>query len=232
MAPPRKIAPKRAARSAAPKTETRLPGGPTPPSAAATAPRGFYSPDEKAPATSGFTAQTRQTAIPADEETTEDHTLAPVTGFAPEGETPEQAASRIRALRQASGHVLGSYAQKLAYAKRPGYYRHWFNDSPGRIQEAQDSGWAFVIGKNGQSVQRHVDVGRDKKGLQAFLMEIPEEIWLEDLAVRNREAQARVEGIKKAPFRAEPGKADRSDAGKFYSPHEDPITIGQSLVRG
>jgi hypothetical protein len=145
-----------------------------------------------------------------------------------EGETPEQTAARIRERRQPQG----AFTQKLAYAARPGYYRHWFNDSPGRIDEALAGGWAFVRGKDRNPVSRHVGQGRDNKGQIGFIMEIPEIIRREDQDAFHRQAAQRIESLKAQPFRAAPGSAKPSDKGKFYDPKEESGAGPLQVVKG
>ena len=121
-------------------------------------------------------------------------------------------------------------AQKLALPKRPGYHRHWFNDVAGRIDEATASGWSHVINpRDGKPMHRVVGSGRDNKALEAYAMELPEVFWQEEMVARHKIASDRVDGIKKRPAAAQPGQAQASDAGKFYSPHDargmDPIHI-------
>lgn len=148
----------------------------------------------------------------------------------PDFGTPEYAQA-IEELRKRRS-VFGATAQKLALPERRGYHRHWFNDVPGRIDEAFGNGWAPVVGRDSKPVSRVVGSGRDNKALVAFAMELPLPIWEEDQAARNREAQGRIDSIKGAgAFRAPTGQAKPSDTGKFYSPAEDPIKMGESLVR-
>jgi len=126
---------------------------------------------------------------------------------------------RIRKTRK----PFGSMTQKLAYPQIPGYHIHWFSDDPGRVEEAENNGWAHVLDKTGQPVKRVVGRGRDGRALDGFLMKLPQIFWDEDMAYRHDAAQARIDEIKKAPFRAKPGQAQRSDAGKFYSPKEEGV---------
>jgi len=90
---------------------------------------------------------------------------------------------------------FGSHQQKLAYAERPGYHRHWFNDQPGRILRALDGGYEHVKDdQTGEPVRRVVGVQEGGGALYAYIMEIPEEWWKEDLA----EAQKRVDEMDQA----------------------------------
>jgi hypothetical protein len=132
---------------------------------------------------------------------------------------------RIRKLREA--RPFSTMTQKLALPTRPGYYRHWFNDEPGRVDEATNNGWSHVKDKDSKPVKLVVGTGRDKGALNAYAMEMPIVFWNEDRDRRHKMAQDRVDEIKKAPFRAKPGQADKSDQGKFYSARDEPLRIDQ-----
>lgn len=215
-----------------PKNTSRAAGAPAPASAAATAPPSFYSPADDATAhTSSLTPPpsplatahvkaVREQAIPLDEGPgTADASLAAQPPA--EGETLAEAVARIRGIRR----PLGVYSQKLALDARHGYHRHWFNDQPGRVQEAQDNGWAHVKGPDGHPIRRVVGSGRDNGALYAYAMEIPEVIWQEDMAARHRAAAQVIESTKANPFKAAPGTAKPSDGGKFYSPTESAAPV-------
>lgn len=127
---------------------------------------------------------------------------------------------RIRKTRK----PLGAFTQKLAYPERSGYHRHWFNDVPGRIDEAKLSGWAHVDDK-GQPVRRIVGTGRDKGALWAFLLEIPSIFWEEDMAAQFARAKAPVDAIRSSPVQAKAGQSKPQDSEKFYSPRESILDI-------
>lgn len=147
---------------------------------------------------------------------TADASLAP-NGAPQNGETLDQAIARIRAIRQ----PFGAMAQKLALPARIGYHRHWFNDVAGRIDEALASGWAHIINpRDGKPRKRAVGTGRDNGVLNAYAMELPEVFWQEEMDARHQQASARIDEIKKKPFRSAPGQAQASDKGKFYDPTE------------
>lgn len=129
--------------------------------------------------------------------------------------------ARIRKLRK----PFGAFSQKLAIDERPGYKRHWFNDSPGRIDQAKANGWEHVKDKQGRPVQIVVGTGRDKGALLAYAMELPKVFWDQDMAARHAEAKARMDGIKKNPFPSAPGSAKASDRDKFYSPGDEVVTM-------
>lgn len=133
-------------------------------------------------------------------------------------------AEEIAAIR-GKRRQFGAFTQKLALPKRPGYHRHWFNDTGARIQEATNSGWAHVKGDDGQPIRRAVGTGRDNGVLYACAMEIPEMFWQEDMSARHEAAQSRMDELKTKPFQAQAGQAQASDRGKFYSPEDAPLKI-------
>lgn len=81
---------------------------------------------------------------------------------------------------------FGGHVQKLAYPERPGFHRHWFNDYPGRIARALEAGYKHVIDREGKNVARIVGTAEKGGGLNAFLMEIPMQYYLEDQRVKDR----------------------------------------------
>lgn len=81
---------------------------------------------------------------------------------------------------------FGSHVQKLKYPERPGFHRHWFNDTPGRIPRALEAGYKHVQDLDGKNVARIVGVAQTGGGQNAFLMEIPLQWWNEDQAVKNK----------------------------------------------
>ena len=157
-----------------------------------------------------------ESAIKVDEGLTADVSLSP-SAQSPGEENVEQAIARIRQIRQ----PFGAYTQKLALAERPGYHRHWFNDAAGRVDEAKASGWSHVINpRDGNPLSRVVGTGRDNGVLKAYAMEIPNVFWQEEMDARHDATKAKIDAIKKNPFSAKPGQAQRSDSGKFYDPDE------------
>lgn len=89
---------------------------------------------------------------------------------------------------------LGVPRAKLKTPQRPGYRRRWINDTPGRLQAAQEGGYTFVddpdlrVGEDGggdkpdSRVSRIVGRAEGGKPLRAFLMEIPSELYKKDQA--------------------------------------------------
>jgi hypothetical protein len=211
-----------------PQNQSRASGAAAPASAAATAPRqapGFYDADA-APAPregdsglAAFADTVRQGAVELDDDVGGDRdvVLADVENQ-PLSERQQllDDIERVRAMRR----PIGSYQLKLALPKRHGYYRHWFNDVAGRIDDATANGWAHVLGKDNQPLNRVVGAGRDGGAVRAYAMEIPLVFWQEDQDHRHKTAAEKLAALKAQPFRAPQGTAKQSDKGKFYDPSE------------
>lgn len=99
---------------------------------------------------------------------------------------------------------FGTWDQKLAYPSREGFHRHWFNDEPGRIIRARDAGYTHVEDEQGRPVQTVVGIGRGGQPLVAFLLELPEEYFREDMAAQ----ESAVHGLM-----SQIGKGDHSRPG-------------------
>lgn len=104
---------------------------------------------------------------------------------------------------------FGSQAQKLAYAQRPGYHRRWFNDVPGRIVDAQEAGFALVVGEDKKNVSRPVGVNEAGGALIAYLMEIPQDWYDEDMAREQAKVDEVDRAIRRGGIEGEPGKDGR-----------------------
>ncbi len=82
---------------------------------------------------------------------------------------------------------LGTARLKLDYPKRPGYHRHWFNDTGGRIHDALAAGYAHVeerLDGRDMKVSRRVGVNEDGSPKMGYLMEIRQEFHDEDQAAK------------------------------------------------
>ena len=101
---------------------------------------------------------------------------------------------------------FGSQVQKLAYEPRAGYHRHWFNNSPGRIEQALEAGYTHVEDKEGKKVQRVVGVDAAGAPLTGYLMEIPEEWFEEDMARNQKMVDERDHAIRTGSIAGQPGK--------------------------
>lgn len=90
---------------------------------------------------------------------------------------------------------FGSMDQKLAWDPVPGMHIYWFNDVPGRVERAKDAGYEHVTDADGKPVKRNVGVGVDGNGLSAYLMQIPQEWYEEDMRIEQRKVDELEEGI-------------------------------------
>ena len=76
---------------------------------------------------------------------------------------------------------FGTMQLKLAHEIRKGFHGHWFNDIPGRVARALEAGYEHVQDKEGKNVSRVVGTAEGGGALTAFLMQIPEEWYQEDM---------------------------------------------------
>jgi hypothetical protein len=107
---------------------------------------------------------------------------------------------------------FGGRTQKLAYPTREGYHRHWFNDTPGRVAAALESGYTHVKDPiSGKHMTAVVGVAAVGGALNAYLLEIPEEWWQDDMAAEEEINAAKEETIKRGVQAKE-----APDADKFY----------------
>ena len=114
---------------------------------------------------------------------------------------------------------FGSFVQRLAYPERPGYHRHWFNDSPGRIMRALQAGYKHVTDPDGKNVSRPVGTAIGGGALIGFLMELPGRWWDKDMALLQKEVD-RIDGaIRRGNIEGQVGRDGR------YIPPQRPIKI-------
>jgi hypothetical protein len=101
---------------------------------------------------------------------------------------------------------FGSLEQKLAYPSREGYHRHWFNDVRDRITRAQEAGYEHVKDGDGKNVARVVGTHPDNPGpLTAYLMEIPEEWWAEDMRAQQKVVDEKEDAMRRGELDSKPG---------------------------
>lgn len=126
--------------------------------------------------------------------------------------TAEITAPSGRRITRENRKGFGNQSQKLARPKRAGYHRHWFNDTPGRIARALESGWTHVKNEITKENEKEV-VGVAAVGgaLHAYLMEIPEEWYQDDMAEQENLNAMKEEAIKGG---VQPQKPE--DKGAFY----------------
>lgn len=102
---------------------------------------------------------------------------------------------------------FGSRGGKLVYPDREGYHRHWFNDTPGRLHEAEEAGYTQVFDANGKPVSYVVGVARGGGALTAYLHEIQLDWYQEDMAAQDQEVFDRLGQIQRGDF-SKPGGDD------------------------
>ena len=101
--------------------------------------------------------------------------------------------------KRRGGHPVGMPSMRMHVEPREGYFRYWFNDTPGNIQSALDGDYEFVkegtvagtlsqqedlaaSDAGGQRVSKVVGTQADGSPMVAYLMEIPQEWYDEDQA--------------------------------------------------
>jgi hypothetical protein len=133
-------------------------------------------------------------------------TAAPVVSA---GEAPAETGLPQRPSRK----PFGSMSLKLDYPQREGFHRHWFNDIPGRVARAQEAGYEHVKGNDQKNVSRIVGSAEGGGALTAFLMEIPEEWYQQDMA-----SEQVVIDEKEAAIRQ--GTLDKAEGDNRYVPSQ------------
>lgn len=82
---------------------------------------------------------------------------------------------------------LGTAQTKLGLPDRPGYDRHWFNDTGGRIHDVLRAGYTHIeerLDGRDMKLSRRVGVNEDGSPLMAYAMEIRQEFYTEDQAAK------------------------------------------------
>lgn len=138
-------------------------------------------------------------------------TPAPIAPTIVESAGLQQISDGVSADRPARARKpFGSHTQKLAYPAREGYHRHWFNDTRARIMRAGEAGYEHVKDHTGKNVETVVGVSDGGEALHAFLMEIPEEYYKEDMAAEQLRIDEMDKSIRRgADTNGEPGKDGR-----------------------
>lgn len=97
--------------------------------------------------------------------------------------------SRLRPQGRGRRVPLGGFTQRLGGEHRPGYVARWFNDEGGRIAQALEAGYEFVYHKGAESTDpgnRISQIVSKETGMRAYMMEIREEWYNEDQAVKQK----------------------------------------------
>lgn len=108
---------------------------------------------------------------------------------------------------------FGSTQQKLAYPPRPGYYRHWFVDNPGRVEQAlEEGGWTTVRDARGKNLQRVTGTREGGVPQWSHLLEIPEEWHADDMAAQDEDISNKEDAIRRGMVDAK----NAADKQRFY----------------
>ena len=116
---------------------------------------------------------------------------------------------------------LGIPELKMTARIRSGYIGRWINDAGGRIARAQQGGWEFALDHDSEEEDKRrsmvVGTQRDGQPLLAYLMEIREEFYDEDQALK----QKPLDEMEAAMRRGTPHEAATgADRERFYVPDE------------
>jgi hypothetical protein len=113
-------------------------------------------------------------------------------------EETQPAAKVVKTERKRKSAFTGMNMRLGVLGEIPGYKLHWFNDIPGRISQAQQTGYDFVLkgevdlAMSGIAVNANEDLGgristfvdkgdsNTQGGFRAYLMKIPLEYFEED----------------------------------------------------
>ena len=102
---------------------------------------------------------------------------------------------------------FGTPEDKLLLSKRPGFARRVFNDNwvkePGRIQRAEQAGWNTIEDHpiNGMAV----GTNKDGSEIRGVAMEIPEEFYLEDQALKRKRHEEIMDRIYQGTYQEKAG---------------------------
>ncbi len=100
---------------------------------------------------------------------------------------------------------LGTSIARLSNDQRPGYYRRWINDVPGRLERARRAGYEHVKDPKGEPVSTPAGTQEQGGGLRAYLMEMPNELRNEDLAAKSATVDEIDNAINRGKFKEQQG---------------------------
>ena len=101
---------------------------------------------------------------------------------------------------------FGAMTLTLHVEARPGFFQHWFNDVPGRIERAKLAGYTNRADPEGRPICRTVGKDEAAKPITAYLMEIPREWYDQDIGLQQSELEERLADIRHG--RSGPGGND------------------------
>lgn len=95
-----------------------------------------------------------------------------------------QAVEVVEAPARPARKPFGVRRQRLSNEPIPGYQCYWFNDLPGRIQQAREAGYEHVLDADGKPVKTVGGVMEGGGALTQYRMKIPHEWYAEDQAAK------------------------------------------------
>ena len=131
---------------------------------------------------------------------------------------PDDPDDPLAEIRRTRIPVTDAHA-KLDAPPRPGFHRRFVNDKPGRIEKFQRAGWVIVM-KDGKPWSESVS---DSEKLRGFLMEIPDEFYIDDF-IRKQEK------LDETDFAIYRGRLNEEPGDNRYVPRSTPIKM--SVQRG
>jgi hypothetical protein len=114
---------------------------------------------------------------------------------------------------------VGTVKRKLYAPPREGFQRRFVNDLPGRVEDLKERGWDIVM-KDGRPWT--VSASQSEK-LIAYLMEIPDEFYIEDDVSKQ-------EKLDETDFAIYRGRLNEEPGDNRYVPRSTPIKM--SVQRG
>jgi hypothetical protein len=125
-------------------------------------------------------------------------------------EAKKLAAKNRRLAKRKEREDLGAIGeQKLVAPTRPGFKRYWAVDEGNRLAILQDRGYTFVESGGpysqgihstdiGENISQVTGTGKDGAAQRSYLMEIPDEFYLEDQKSKEISRQAIEKQLRKA----------------------------------
>jgi hypothetical protein len=138
------------------------------------------------------------------------------------------AMARRKRVRDAQKSMGGHAGQKMTARNREGYHRHWINDDGTNLDEMMDKGYDFVHDENSsiesddEGSRKSLQVSKSGAPMRAYLMEIPQEAYLEDQAEKELEIQRTEDSIRSASAGGGiGGETDNAGKSVVYDPQEE-----------
>lgn len=116
--------------------------------------------------------------------------------------TPSSVSTESRTQERPERTPMGRRDVLTVNHKLPGYVQRWINDVDNRLMQAYDAGWTHVKGLDGKYEIGEKTVNSSSgttsvvskpvgKGVTAYLMAIPEKLFNEDQAAKQKEVDER-----------------------------------------